>query len=510
VGKPTLAVSSAVAFSSSRTNLLLFLAGINLMLLQLFLIREFAITLFCTELVLLAITVAYFSGYSIGYWVSPRIDPSVIWPWLVSVVLLHLPMIAGVRVIGGWLDAIKLRSVSMPLICGIAALCLTSFYTIFLPRAVASDGGSARSLARCYSLELAGSATGLALVLAVGRWWRFELLAVIYQTVLLAIAWCLGAPRRLMVGLTAGAVAVLVIMPVLDLVSTEYFYNHFYSWLHNARALYRVHSPYQKIEVLETTDGGRSLYLNGLEYFNTDDLEQFNFYLSEVPARLKPGASVLVVGSGSMSSLSHLAPHASQLTTVEIDAAVVDVGRRFFADYNQLDQLRTPWRLVIDDAKHFLSTTTERFDLVIVDVPAPWYVQTGLLFTREFYQLVKGRLNEGGVLSVYLTESISLGKRKRVSSQILAALIGVFDNLYVVNAKESPYGFAMAGDRLPFDTATIADTIRTARPRAEYQVYDRAQMRELIGDAPAASFDNLGIVWDLNLWALPYKWLRRR
>ena len=205
-----------------------------------------------------------------------------------------------------------------------------------------------------------------------------------------------------------------------------------------------------------------------------------------------------------MSSLQHVAPFASRITTVEIDPVVIEAGRRFFADYNRLEEVQEKWHLVIDDAKHFLSRTDDRFDLVIVDIPAPWYVQTGLLFTREFYGLAATRLNPGGMISVYLTETVTLRRPKRVSSQILAALVSEFDDLYVVDTAESPYGFAMAGDGLRFDRDDVIETIREVRPESRFRAYDHAQIKRLVGDTRPASYDNLDIVWDLNFWALPY------
>ena len=102
---------------------------------------------------------------------------------------------------------------------------------------------------------------------------------------LVALAWLLGSSWRFVGATAAAAVCVLVVMPGIDRASTEYFYDNFFEWIDEPELLYSRHSPYQKIDVLETA-GGRSLHLNGLEYFNTEELEEFNFFLSNVPARL--------------------------------------------------------------------------------------------------------------------------------------------------------------------------------------------------------------------------------
>jgi len=300
---------------------------------------------------------------------------------------------------------------------------------------------------------------------------------------------------------------VLALLPALDHASAVSFYSRFNGGLSSPRIVHTEQSPYQKIEVIDT-NGGRTLYLNGLELFNTRDLEYFNFFLSEVPALLRPVEHALVIGSGSMSSLRHLAPYADKITTVEIDPAVIDVSKRFFRQWNLYDELGDKWNVVIDDAKHFLSTTSERFDLVVVDVPAPHYVQTGLLFTKEFYGLVRARLRPGGLISVYLTENYPANHPERVARcragrQIVAALASVFEQLCVLDTNHYPYGFAIAGDRLGFTKSDVAAIVRQRRG-VRAKIYSTDEVRPTIRGVEPASYSNLDIVWDLNLWFLPY------
>lgn len=56
-------------------------------------------------------------------------------------------------------------------------------------------------------------------------------------------------------------------------------------------------------------------------------------------------------------------------------------------------------RIVIDDGRRFLERTPERFDVITVDPPPPIEAAgSGLLYSREFYVLVKERLRDGGIL----------------------------------------------------------------------------------------------------------------
>ena len=312
--------------------------------------------------------------------------------------------------------------------------------------------------------------------------------------------------KRLLLPCTLGIFLVIFsfYFHALDKRSCEYFYSNFYSWFKGkAQVLFSGYSPYQKIEVLSDSEANKSLYLNGLEYFNPSDLEAFNFFLSELPARLKQPSSVLIVGSGSMSSVYHISPFAKEITTVEIDRKVYEVGRKYFKEYNHLDEIGN-WHLVIDDAKHYLKNTGKKFDLVVVDIPAPYYIQTALLFTKEFYAMVKDRLNPGGLISIYLCEKFSPKKKKFLSSRIVAAIDSVFNDFFIVNSHAAGYSFLMATDKFSFSKDKLADTIKLYRFEEGFLVFDKKQARAVVAGTEPASFSNLDIVLDLNLWALPY------
>jgi spermidine synthase len=84
---------------------------------------------------------------------------------------------------------------------------------------------------------------------------------------------------------------------------------------------------------------------------------------------------------------------------VDIDSKVVELCRDYLPNHHQgsFDDPRVS--LVHDDALAYLESTPERFDVVVIDVPDP--LEAGpayLLFTKEFYQLVRDRLRSGGVM----------------------------------------------------------------------------------------------------------------
>jgi len=69
-------------------------------------------------------------------------------------------------------------------------------------------------------------------------------------------------------------------------------------------------------------------------------------------------------------------------------------------NYNVVDNPKVT--VHIDDARHFLLTTDQKFDAVTSDPLDPWVKGAATLYTREFFDLVKQHLNPGGVVTLFV------------------------------------------------------------------------------------------------------------
>jgi spermidine synthase len=65
-----------------------------------------------------------------------------------------------------------------------------------------------------------------------------------------------------------------------------------------------------------------------------------------------------------------------------------------------LDDPRT--QVVIDDARHFLATTNETFDIITTDPIHPWVKGAAALYTAEFFGLCRQHLNRGGMVAQWI------------------------------------------------------------------------------------------------------------
>jgi spermidine synthase len=84
------------------------------------------------------------------------------------------------------------------------------------------------------------------------------------------------------------------------------------------------------------------------------------------------------------------------VTCVELEPGTVDASRYFEHINNRpLDDPRTT--LIIDDARAFLRVTPNRYDIIVSEPSHPWVPGVANLFTQEFFELGRARLNDEGI-----------------------------------------------------------------------------------------------------------------
>ncbi|MDE2038778.1 MAG: fused MFS/spermidine synthase [Elusimicrobia bacterium] len=161
-------------------------------------------------------------------------------------------------------------------------------------------------------------------------------------------------------------------------------------------------SAYGQIKVLDF-DGKRYLLINGtsqstawLPSLRSDAQYQKTMELA-VAARPR-ARSALVIGLGAGLLSRDLSRMGLAVDSVELDPAVVDVARRWFA-------FSPSGTLAVEDGRRYLETCRRRYDLIFLDAfnsEAPPFQ----LFTRESFELMRRHLNPGGLLSINLLSGI--------------------------------------------------------------------------------------------------------
>jgi len=173
------------------------------------------------------------------------------------------------------------------------------------------------------------------------------------------------------------------------------------------RTLYRGEGMSSSVAVTEVEGGIRNLHVGGKIVASTEPQDMgLQRMLGHLTALLHDGdpRSVLVVGFGAGVTAGSFVtyPEVERIVIVEIEPLITREANAWFTEVNH-DVLSDPRvEVVHDDARHFLFTTDERFDVITADPIHPWMKGAAALYTTEYFELARDRLRPGGVVTQWV------------------------------------------------------------------------------------------------------------
>ena len=207
---------------------------------------------------------------------------------------------------------------------------------------------------------------------------------------------------------------------------TETLHEDYAQSLGVTKVLYDNNSSLQHIQVFENDRFGRVLTLDGVVQTTQGDEFIYHEMLTHVPILAHGDATrVLIIGGGDGGMAREVLRHKSvdKVTMVEIDEGVVGFSKTYLPSLSNgaFDDPRLD--LVIADGADFMATSTDEFDVIIIDSTDP--VGPGeVLFTDSFYGHAKRRLAKDGVLvtqnGVPFMQSSELTGTMRAFQQLFA------------------------------------------------------------------------------------------
>lgn len=153
---------------------------------------------------------------------------------------------------------------------------------------------------------------------------------------------------------------------------------------------------------------------NGATYVNVNGhveatTEIFDMKLQRMvghlPGILHPDPkSVLGIGFGAGVSAGTFTryPGIEKITVCEIEPVIPPTSTEFFGKQDYNVYLNPKTHVVFDDARHFLLTTKEKYDIIASDPLDVFVKGTAALYSKEYFESVKSHLNPGGYFSLYV------------------------------------------------------------------------------------------------------------
>lgn len=187
---------------------------------------------------------------------------------------------------------------------------------------------------------------------------------------------------------------------------------------------------------------------------------------AHIPMLLHPAprkVAFLGFGTGITVGAALLHPVES-IAAVEIVPEVIRMAGAHFSAAN-LEVLNSPRaRVIADDARSFLRSAGDNFDVIIADLFVPWHQGEALLYTVDQFQAARGRLKPGGIFCQWLP-MFQLSEEQFY--MVAATFLDVFENATIWRGDFSPQQPALALiAHPPVDAAIIERRIRELHPDA--------------------------------------------
>ena len=167
----------------------------------------------------------------------------------------------------------------------------------------------------------------------------------------------------------------------------------------------------------------------------------------------KPRDALLIsFGVGTTAKTLTNDPELERIDIVDISRDILEMSAVIFPrEENPLSDPRV--HIHVEDGRYFLQSTTRRYDLITAEPPPPAHAGVVNLYTREYFELLRSRLREGGLASYWLPVFMT---DVRDSKAIVRAFCGAFPDCSLWEG--DPGNWTLLGTRDaqgPLDEATI-------------------------------------------------------
>jgi len=158
----------------------------------------------------------------------------------------------------------------------------------------------------------------------------------------------------------------------------------------------QVQRDYAATVVAVEANGDKALYVNGAGMTALNPITKF---IAHLPLAMvnHPPQNGLVICFGMGTTFPSMVSWGIQTTAVDLIPSVPRMFSFYHADAPKVVSSPNA-RIVIDDGRRFLDGSDEKYDVIVVDPPPPVAAPgSSLLYSREFYEVVKRHLKPGGV-----------------------------------------------------------------------------------------------------------------
>jgi spermidine synthase len=287
-----------------------------------------------------------------------------------------------------------------------AAILWGASFPLAMASAASGNRDAGRTVGEVYSANTLGAIVG---AVAFSLWLVPQFGSRYAEGVLIALAGFSALilfRRSIAFAVIPAAVVLIWILPPVPWQMIAFGRRMTWEYTSPWKKLYAAEGMNSSIAYTQWVDKTRFFHVAGkVEASSTPADMKLQRLLGHIPALIHGNArSVLVVGCGAGVTAGTFVvhPEVAKITLCEIEPLIPPASARFFGVENHgvVHDRRT--RIVFDDARHYVLTTPEKFDIITSDPIHPWVKGAATLYSKEYFEAVRAHLNPGGLVTQWV------------------------------------------------------------------------------------------------------------
>ncbi len=202
----------------------------------------------------------------------------------------------------------------------------------------------------------------------------------------------------------------------------------------NQELIFLKDTPYGNLAITRSGDQ-LNFYENNILLFNTYNTIANEEAVHYAMVQHRDPKSVLLI-SGGISGITDeiLKYNVARIDYIELNPLIFRIGKQFT---ESLEDKRI--NAIETDARLFLKKTTNKYDIVLINLPEPSTAQINRYYTIEFFRLLKKRLNRNAIISLGLPSTANYISKEaaRVNSVIYTTIKQVFREILVIPGEKN-------------------------------------------------------------------------
>lgn len=215
-------------------------------------------------------------------------------------------------------------------------------------------------------------------------------------------------------------------------------------------------SVYSNIAVIESNKE-YTFFQNGAPFITIPTPLLFVEEKAHIPLLFHPKPEeILLIGSGVGGLISEVLKHpVSNIKYAEQDPLVIELTKQFLTPLTEFEITSDKLSVINVEGRRFVQTFNNKFDCIVITFPLPTTLQLNRFFTLEFFEILKTRLKENGVVAISLpgSETFLSDELEKLNNTLYKTLQAVFPYVRTVVGEINIY--LASNDKIVMDDVSL-------------------------------------------------------